>query len=157
MLRFQKLSFALYLSFLMLHGCGDGEVASNANASSASPSYAPAESPKKIAFYSLPIPPAGFAAAVGMMHAIDIHGTGAQSKVEVDWLQLHAVVDGTDTVILGDGFLTQTPAMNYYGLYLRNPWYGGDRQTDMPFAIQDGQLVVEPSRHPDRVFHWWNT
>ncbi len=127
------------------------------NSSLAPPSYAPAESPQKVAYFRYAIPPLGFTAVVGWMQAIDIHGKGSTCKVEVDWMRLHALVDGIDTILYEDNFKSYVPAMNYYRLYDRKPWFKDNENTIMPFTIENSSLVMEPSLYPQRIFHWWNT
>lgn len=119
--------------------------------------YAPVESVHQHAYYSLPTPPQGFTAAVGWMQAIDIDGKGTPSKVEVDWMKLHAIVNSKDTVLYEDNFESMTAAMSWYGLYSRNPWFGGDRLESMPFKVENGLLITEPHIYSYRVYHWWNT
>lgn len=142
---------ALGLSCVLIafHGCG--------HADSSTPPYAPQESPHKVAYYRYATPPVGFTAAVGWMQAIDILGTGATSTVEVDWMRVHAVVNGIDTIILEDTFDVHTGAMDGYGLYSRNPWFAGDKLAVMPFTISNGTLMLNPGANPNRVYHWWNT
>jgi len=91
------------------------------------------------------------------MQAIDILGMSNPNKVEVDWLQAHATVNGVDTILLDDTFDSHTPPMDFYGLYSRNPWFAGDRLAAMPFNIENGTLIMETGLFPNHVFHWWNT
>ncbi|MHB8580685.1 MAG: hypothetical protein ACYDA4_12640 [Ignavibacteriaceae bacterium] len=105
----------------------------------------------------MPTPPSGFTAAVGWMQGIDIDGKGTPSKVEVDWMVLHAVVNNKDTILYEDNFNYDTPAMHWYGLYSRNPWFAGDRLADMPYTIENGSLIIKPNTKSNYVFHWWNT
>lgn len=119
--------------------------------------YAPVESVHQNAYYSLPTPPSGFTVAVGWMQAIDIDGEGTPSKVEVDWMKLHATVNSKDTVLYEDNFDLQTEAMSWYGLYSRNPWFAGDRIAPMSFNVENGVLIMEPHFNSNRVYHWWNT
>jgi hypothetical protein len=141
---------AAFLIAVSIPGCGGGDFEEG-------PVFAPAESPHKLAYYRYATPPAGFNAVVGWMQAIDIRGTGAPMRVDVDWMRLHATVNGADTVLLDDSFDTRTAAMDAYGLYSRNPWFAGDRLAPMPSTIELSALVVLPNSSPDRVFHWWNT
>ncbi len=120
-------------------------------------SYAPAESIHKSSYVRYRTPPDGFTAVVGWMQAIDIQGQGVSSLVEIDWMRICSTVNGEDTVILEDTFDTGTPAMDWYGLYDRSPWFAGDRLAEMPFSVQNSALVIEPGLNPDRVYHWWNT
>jgi hypothetical protein len=120
--------------------------------------WIPPEVPVRQAYYSLPTPPEGFLAAVGTMQAIHDTRFASSSKVDVDWMRLHVILDnGSDVVLKTDEFDAYSSAMSYYGLYKRIPWYEGDRLDDMPFNVAEGSLVMEPSLHSDRVFHWWNT
>jgi hypothetical protein len=139
---------------VMLQGCGGG---SSGDSLSAGASYAPAESVHKTAYYRYPTPPSGFTAIVGWMQAIDILGTGSPSTVEVDWMRVHVTVNGMDTILFEDTFDSSTPDMDWYGLYSRNPWFAGDRLAVMPFSLQNSTLFMEPSLHPNRIFHWWST
>lgn len=146
--------FLIGLMTLMQACGGDG---SSDDSATITPKYAPSESPRKTAYFSYAIPPTGFTAVVGWMMAIDIQGKGISSKVEVDWMRLHAVVDGNDMILYEDNFDALAPAMNNFGLYIRNPWFDGNQHTAMPFTIENSRLVIEPSRYPQKVFHWWNT
>ncbi|MHB8581482.1 MAG: hypothetical protein ACYDA4_16690 [Ignavibacteriaceae bacterium] len=119
--------------------------------------YAPIESVHQYGYYSLPTPPPGFTVGVGWMQAIDIDGKGTPSKVEVDWMRLHAIVGNKDTILTEESFDEETPLMHWYGLYNRNPWFAGDRLDFMPFTVENGVLTLEPGTIPNRVFHWWNT
>jgi hypothetical protein len=91
------------------------------------------------------------------MQAIDIQGAGTPDKVEVDWMRVHAIINGVDTILLEDTFDIPTQEMDSYGLYSRNPWFAGDRLADMPFTVQNSSLIMEPSLNQNRVYHWWNT
>lgn len=71
-------------------------------------------------------------------------------------MRVHATVSGVDVIILEDTFDVKTSAMDYFGLYSRNPWFAGDRIAPMPFTIQSGALTLDPGSNPNRVFHWWN-
>lgn len=119
--------------------------------------FAPAEALYKSSYFRYPTPPAGYPAVVGLMHAIDINGTGTPSKVEVDWMRLYGTVNGQTTLLYEDTFDTHTSLMDWYGLYSRNPWYAGDKLASMPFVIQNSSLIIEPSLIPNRIYHWWNT
>jgi len=119
--------------------------------------YYPVEAVHKQAYFNYLTPPVGFTAAVGWMQAIDIDGKGNPCKVEVDWMRLHAVVNGADNLILEDTFNSRTGDMAYYGLYSRNPWFDSDNEHPMPFDVANSTLIMEPNLHPDRVYHWWNT
>lgn len=148
--------FGLFLIGLtiLLQACDGGSFDDTSTNNSI---YAPSESPHKIAYFRYEVPPSGFTAVLGWMQAIDIEGNGLHCKVEVDWMRIHAVVYDIDIILYEDTFDNHIPAMDYFGLYNRNPWFDGDRLADMPFTIENGNLVVEPSLHPQRVFHWWNT
>lgn len=93
---------------------------------------------------------------MGWLQAIDINGSGEKSKVEVDWMRVYASSD-TDSILFVDEFDLHLSGMDDYGLYLREPWFEGDKQDSMPYALQNGSLIVEPSLYPENVFHWWNT
>ena len=43
------------------------------------------------------------------------------------------------------------------GLYLRNPWFGGDdyHESMSNSNITNGNLVITVSKRSDRVAHWW--
>jgi len=127
------------------------------DASSDKAPYAPKESVHQNGYYDKPTPPSGFTAGVGWMQAIDINGKGTLSKVEVDWMRLHAIIGNKDTILFEDTFDYETEAMHWYGLYSRNPWFAGDRLDFMPFTVENGFLILEPNTIPNRVFHWWNT
>jgi hypothetical protein len=142
---------SIFLNFAISH-----EMIGNAQ-SICNLQFAPVESPHKTGYYRYALPPSGFTAVVGFMHAIDIDGTGAASKVEVDWIQLYATINSVDVLILEDKYDSYTSAMDWYGLYQRNPWYDGDRLAAMPWALENGSLVLEPSLYPQLIFHWWNT
>lgn len=120
--------------------------------------WIPPEVPVRQAYYNLPTPPEEFLAAVGTMQAIHDTRFASSSRVEVDWMRLHVILDnGSDVVLKADEFGAYSSAMSYYGLYKRIPWYEGDKLDDIPLSVADGSLVMEPNLHPDRVFHWWNT
>jgi hypothetical protein len=119
--------------------------------------FAPTEAANPLEYYRHPTPPPGFAAVTGWMQAIDIRGQGEPSTVEVDWMRLHATVNGADVVLLEDLFASPNPAMEWYGLYRRDPWFAGDWLESMPFDLQGGAMILQPGLRPDRVFHWWNT
>ncbi|SEM70565.1 hypothetical protein SAMN04489760_13630 [Syntrophus gentianae] len=122
--------------------------------------YAPTESPHKTAYFRYAVPPPGFAKlhdckVVGWMQTIDIEGKGEQCKVEIDWMRLHAVVAGTDIIFGEEKFSEYLTSMSYYGLYKRSPWFDGDKQASMPSNVENGCLVMYPSKYPQYVFHWW--
>jgi hypothetical protein len=143
----------------------DGTLSVISNEETVNP-FAPDESPHPIAYYEFP-PKPGFSAALGWMQAIQIQDSdNLPSKVEVDWMKLHAIVNGVDTVIYADHFDSPTDAddcksladaMKFYGLYNREPWFRCDRIRDMPFKVKNDNLVLNPSERPGYVFHWWNT
>jgi hypothetical protein len=135
---------------LLLQGCGS-------SSDSVTTPFAPTESPHKSAYLRYSTQPPGFNAVVGWMQAIDIKGTGISSKVEVDWLRVHATVNSMDTILLEETFDIHTSAMDSFGLYNRNPWFDGDKLALMPFTIQSSTLTLNPSLNSNRVFHWWNT
>ncbi len=142
------------LIVIFFQGCGGGSDGSQLGADAP---YAPEESPRKTAYFRYPTPPEGFSAVLGWMQAINIYGTGEPSEVEVDWMRLHAVLnDGSDIVLLEDDFDNELPSYWYFGLYLRDPWFGDDDYHEpMPFLVEDSSLIISPNTDPDRVFHWW--
>jgi hypothetical protein len=152
MLHKNILGFVVLVLLLILNGCGGGSPETSSTAQ-----FAPTESPHKSAYFRYSTAPSGFSAVVGWMQAIDIKGAGVPNKVEVDWMKLHAVANGVDTVIYEENFDAHTAEMDSYGLYNRNPWFEGDKLAGMPFSVQDSMLVLEPSTVPNRVFHWWDT
>lgn len=118
-------------------------------------SCAPIESPWPHGHDGPLTPPAGFLATVGWLQALDDTGVSGQSLVEVDWMRLHAVVNGVDRVLAVEEFDRVTTNMTYYGLYRRNPWFAGDKIGSMPYTLSSGAMVIEPSARPDMVYHWW--
>lgn len=137
----------------MMIGCGGSD-----QVDSKGDSRIPPEVPIREARYDYPTPPNGFLAAVGWMQCIHDDRLDGSSKVEVDWMRLHATLDdGIKVVLKSDDFFASTSPMTYYGLYQRIPWYAGDKLENMPWTIDNGCLVIEPSNRSDRIFHWWNT
>ena len=151
------LFLCLFFLFLFQSCDGGSSGGSTSDDISSQEFFAPAESVHQTAYYSYETAPEGFTAVVGWMQAIDIEGMGEPSQVEVDWMRVYATVDNTDTILLEDTFDSHTPAMDYYGLYSRDPWFVGDVLGDMPFTVENGTLVLEPDTNPDAVYHWWNT
>lgn len=145
-------SFLIYFSLAVIYGCGNSDSTTVQYAK-----YAPAESPHQYAYFRYPTAPSEFTAVVGWMQSIDIKGTGVNNTVEVDWMKLHAIINGVDTVIFEDTFDKHTPEMDYYALYKRSPWFEGDNQDSMPFTVQNSIMIMNPSNAPNRIFHWWNT
>lgn len=121
----------------------------------AASSCAPEESPVKDGHYDLPAPPAGYPVGIGWLIALDDTGLDGPSLVETDWMRLHAVVDGVDTVIAAEEFEALPEDRPHYGLYRRQPWFGGEYREPMPYSLAEGKLVIEPDLRPDVVFHWW--
>jgi hypothetical protein len=136
-------------------GCGSSSGRSNQGGGGGGAIFAPIESPHQTAYFNLAVLPPGFTAALGWMQAIDIRGQGAPSTVEIDWMRLHAIVNGVDTIIMVEEFSIRTSAMDYFGLYGRSPWFAGDRLGAMPFTVNNGAMTMEPGTISDRVFHWW--
>lgn len=145
----------IILMLTFLYGCKKIDIIDDPMKNKAT--YAPIESVHQYGYYNLPVPPSGFTAAIGWMQAIDIDGKGTPSKVEVDWMRLHAIINKTDTVLYTDEFNYQTDAMSYYGLYSRYPWFAGDRLASMPFIVENGMLIMHPDFYSNNVYHWWNT
>ena len=145
----EKLLCLLLFSSLLL-GC-----INNTNPDDAT--YAPKESPHQHSYYSLPTPPQGFTVGASWMQAIDIDGKGTPSKVEVDWMRLHAIIGIKDSILTEESFDEEAPLMHWYGLYSRIPFVIGDRLDVMPFTVENGIMILEPSTSPKLVFHWWNT
>jgi|GEM_PF-2677725 len=140
----------LLSGILLIQGCGGGS-------GGGSVTFAPVESPHTTGYYRYAVPPSGFTAVEGWMQAIDIKGAGNPSKVEVDWIRVHAVVNRADIVLLEDTYDVQVSAMNLFGLYKRTPWLvDGTQEASMPFLIQNSVLVLAPSDNPQWVYHWWN-
>jgi hypothetical protein len=117
---------------------------------------APPESPYPEGYLRHATAPAGYPAVVGWGAALQDREQGGDSAVEVDWMRVHAVVDGQDRVILADEFDRYAHDMAEYGRYSRSPWFGVKYGGAESFSVADGALHLAPSTHPDQVFHWWN-
>jgi len=105
------------------------------------------------ASFDLGTPPAGFRTAVGWMQTVQDTRRDGRGWIEVDWLRLHAVVDGRDRTIANDAY---DRGQACGGLYTREPWFADNRQSDMRSEFADGFLVLKPSERPEKVYHWWN-
>lgn len=113
--------------------------------------------PIRHAYYRYATPSPGFGAVIRWAQAVHDTPRTGPSVVEVDWLRLWAVVDGRTVLLAADDYETFDPESRWFGLYLRKPWFGGDSHTQMPVRYENGRLVLHPSDHPDRVWHWWPT
>lgn len=131
----------------MILGCSDNELSN----------CAPSESPQRIGYYSKLTPPSGFLASLGWLQALQNTDIGGTSHIETDWMRLHAIIDKKDTIIISEEFDLVTTNMSSYGLYNRDPWYGGDKQESMPFTLSNSIMLIKPSLHPEKVFHWWTS
>ena len=103
--------------------------------------------------YSLPAP--GFSAALMWMAAIQDTRRNGPSWIEVDWLKLHAVINGQDHVILSDEYNDNKVCG---GLFSRYPWFVGptkDENMPVEFDRTNGYLILRPSARPDKIYHWW--
>jgi hypothetical protein len=102
-------------------------------------------------------PPPGMQAAIAWLAAIhDTRRRDERGTVEIDWLTLHAVVDGQDRVLKKEDF-TDTICG---GLYMRRPWFGngtlaGNRSLELTAVFADGAATITVSDRPDKVWHWY--
>lgn len=104
-------------------------------------------------------PPEGFTAIIPWAQAVhDIRQGYGESMVEVDYLKLWAVVNGTNQLICEDTYNAYDQGSVWFGLYSRNPWFGTDDHQQMPVTYtSEGWLRFFPNTHPDKVWHWWDT
>jgi hypothetical protein len=75
------------------------------------------------------------------------------AEVEVAWSQLSCRVDGKEVVLNNDSGNVRG------GLYLRQPWFGGDDYNEpMPLAHDppNRAVVLRVGRRTDRVWHFWS-
>ncbi|HEY1601092.1 MAG TPA: hypothetical protein VGG64_15930 [Pirellulales bacterium] len=102
-------------------------------------------------------PPPGMQAAIAWLEAIqDTRRRNEPGKVEVDWLALHAVVDGADRVLKQENFDDTICG----GLYMRKPWFGdgslaGNRFLELPATFGGGAATLKVSDRPEKVWHWY--
>lgn len=133
---------------LILLSCGSGATSGGGD------SIAPPESPKPKAFFNMALPPQGWTSGVVWVNAVhDTRKTG-DSSLEVDWVRLHCLVGGQDTLIAGETSANGT-GVAWSGLYLRQPWFG-DNDFHEPMNVDfTGDIAVLPlSRRLDRVWHF---
>ncbi len=104
-------------------------------------------------------PPAGFEAVMPWAQAVhDVRQGNGQSMVEVNYLRLWAVVNGSNQLVCEDTYDTFDQASMWFGLYSRNPWFGTDDHLQMPVTYtSEGWLRFFPNTYPDKVWHWWDT
>jgi len=107
-----------------------------------------------------PTPPSGYPYVTAWAQAVeDTYQDTALSTVEVDYLELWAVVNGKDQLVCQNRYDSYDSESKWFGLYSRRPWFPkGDAHTQMPVTFtSDGYLYLNPSSAPNNVWHWWIT
>jgi len=114
----------------------------------------PVDALRKEGYLKLTRPPEGFTAVLAWAQTVQKDGEGAPSRVEVDYLRLHARVQGQDVLLDADEY--DTPELDG-GLYGRHPrWFATDAHQSLPGEFGDGILILRPSEFSDFIGHWWN-
>lgn len=92
-----------------------------------------------------------FKAATPWLNIIQADDSSDPSLVQIDYLRLYGKIHGRDSLISSNEYKAGT-----YGgqICMKNPWFGWPWES-ISVAPQNGLLVVEPSKRPDRVYHFW--
>jgi len=121
----------------------------------------PAELTEYHNYCRLQLPPAGFTAGLPWMQALHNGGENDNSMVEVDYLRFYAHTSSGDQLLFEDDYSIDMAltGYNYGGTYLRYPFFFDEENNNwaMPAEIANGNLIIYPSSHKDRVFHWWTS
>ncbi|MEW6584837.1 MAG: hypothetical protein AB1442_04395 [Nitrospirota bacterium] len=116
---------------------------------------APPESPEPVAFFNMGLPPVGWTSGQAWINAVDDAAKPGDSSVEIDWVRFYCIVGGFETIVSGEYTGNETGIIpDGGGLYLRNPWFGGDDYHEPLSYLSTGETVTYPlSSGSDRVWH----
>lgn len=119
----------------------------------------PAELPTYQKYCSHKLPPEGFTCALPWMHALHNGSENSESTVEVDFFRLYAHTSSGDVLLFSEDYSVDENYTGYHhgGLYLRHPFFYDEVSncSPMPAEISNGNFIIKPSMHKDKVFHWW--
>lgn len=117
-------------------------------------SIIPDEVAHKTGYVNYSSPPKDFKSITGWITAIDDRFEDSESLIEIDFIRLYCNINGIDSLI---GSNEYNDEIAEGGLFTRNPWFGSNTSTAIPYEFsEDGCLVLRTSSESDFVWHIWN-
>lgn len=118
----------------------------------------PSEVHHRYSYWDTTLPKPEHITISGWGQAISNNAFNDTSWVELDYLRMYGINDGSDPILLEKQEYDNYSSHNDGGLYFRFPFFpkGYDSlHTDMPGSVSDGVLTISPSNVRDKVWHWW--
>ncbi len=107
-----------------------------------------------------PTPLKGYQYIVGWMQALNRDGNTDKAWVELDYLRVLKFYNAKLVLQYADEYndIKKYTDWTYGGLFLRDPWYGGNvheefKNGSFGTQIKDGKLLLPVSDRTDRIFH----